>query len=202
MSTTGKYPLQIINAGLFRGGTTSLSIALQELGFGPTWHLMTNTKEFEERGAKWWITNKISQKIIDGEEVAFDEWFQEIQCKTVMDTPVAWCWEQIFAQYPSAKVIICVRPFDEWCKSYTKILKRLIGGMIMMAEKADPWIKERRRLWHYYHTCDEYNGMTELCDLDEAKRRNILKTKYYEGHIERVKKVVPSEQLLIFDAKE
>ena len=103
-----KYPLEIMNIGLFRGGTSSLSLALTELGFGPTWHLVTNTDELKQIGARWWIDNNIIDKLKNGQHVDFDEWLQIIQCKTIMDTPIVFCWQKIFNQYPNCKVILSV----------------------------------------------------------------------------------------------
>ncbi len=42
-TVSNKVPLKIINPGMYRGGTASLSLALRELGF-VTWHLRTNTE--------------------------------------------------------------------------------------------------------------------------------------------------------------
>ena len=193
------HSLDIINAGMFRGGTSSLSLALQELGFGPTWHLITNSKEMDKIGSKWWVENNISDKLINGATVNFDEWLQQIQCKTIMDTPIVWCWEQIFAQYPEAKVIICVRPFEEWSKSYLNLLKVMNDPKMDVAETMDPWIKERRKLWHYNFITNDYNGMKQFLSLEKSKQMKILKEKYYDKHIERAKEIVPSKQLLIFN---
>eukprot|EP01084_Bolivina_argentea_P265919 450882_1 len=199
---TEKYPLEIINAGLHRGGTTSLSLALQELGFGPTWHLITNSDELNNIGKKWWIDNNIFSKLENNEKVNFDEWLQRIKCKTISDTPVIFCWDKIFAQYPDCKIIISVRPFDKWSKSYTNLLSLLSGPSMSLPKHFDIWTKLLCDQWDMYHIGDEYKGLSELISLDTSKLQRILKEKYYDGFVGKVKKIVPKDQLLIFRPNE
>ena len=66
-----RFPLKIINAGMYRAGTASLSVALNELGFGPTWHMITNSEDLMTKGTKWWIENDVTSKIYNGEYVNF-----------------------------------------------------------------------------------------------------------------------------------
>eukprot|EP01084_Bolivina_argentea_P218328 370524_1 len=195
---TSKYPLQIINAGLFRGGTASLSLALKELGFGPTWHLITNTSELTGKGSKWWLQNNITEKLKNGETVDFDQWFQQIQCKSVMDSPIVFYWQQIFAQYPQSKVIISVRPFEKWSKSYINILEKFTDIGMQIVVKIDPFTNMLMKQWDIAHVGKEYNGISQLISLNKSKLKTILKEDIYDKQIETAKKIVPKEQLLIF----
>eukprot|EP01084_Bolivina_argentea_P128843 227665_1 len=198
MAETEKYPLQIINAGMFRGGTSSLSLALTELGFGPTWHLITNSNELNQKGSKWWLDNNIFSKLKNEEKVDFDEWLQQIKCKVIMDTPIVFFWDKIFEQYPHCKVIMCVRPFDKWSKSYINMLKQLSDPLMFACKSNDIWTNLLLEQWENHHIGNGYNGMKEISSLNKTKLQNILKEKYYDECIEKAKRIVPKDQLLIF----
>eukprot|EP01084_Bolivina_argentea_P233098 392663_1 len=194
-----KFHLKIINAGMYRAGTASLSLALQELGFGPTWQMHTNSDQLNEIGTKWWADNKVIERLHKGQHVDFDEWLKLIQCYTIMDTPVVHAWQQIFAQYPDCKVILSVRDFDNWWISYENSLRNLTGPTIQLCAKTDTFIRDVLKDVAKHHTGNGYTGAEELLSLNEEQRRKIYKHDIYDKHIEEVKSIVPKEQLLIFD---
>eukprot|EP01083_Nonionella_stella_P021049 58372_1 len=205
MATVGnidRYPLEIINAGMYRGGTSSLSLALQELGFGPTWHLVTNSQETNDVGSKWWIENKVVDKLHNNEYVDFDDFLQRIQCRTVMDSPIAFYWDKLFAQYPKSKVIISVRDFESWSKSYTNLLTTFVDPAMKICTMTDAWTNELMRHWNNNHIGAGYGCMSEFLALGDSKRDMILKQKYLDKHIDKAKEMVPKAQLLIFNPKE
>eukprot|EP01083_Nonionella_stella_P145005 453596_1 len=196
---TEKYPLEVINAGFFRGGSASLSLALRELGFGPTWHMITNPPHLvDDIGPKWWIKNV--DKLNKGEPVDWDEWLQQIQCKTISDTPVVFYWDQIFKEYPKSKVIICFREFDSWSKSYMKLVEQMIS--FKYYGFTDAWLDTLYKTWEYGHFGDGYQGMEDFLALYNNEGPEILKRDYYDAHIEKARTIVPREQLLIFNIKE
>lgn len=201
MNTSEKYPLQIMNIGMFRGGTASLSLALKELGFGSTWHLVTNSVEFNDKGFKWWFDNAIFDKLLndDADNIDFDQWLQIIKCKVIMDSPIFECWPKIFKQYPKCKVIICVRDFDLWYKSYINFLTQNMSQTFTICTMTDKVTKMLLKLWDKRHVGTDHFGMSQLLHLEKSKRKQILKKEYYDKWIQDAKRIVPKDQLLIFN---
>jgi len=194
-----KFPLEIINAGFYRGGTSSLALALDQLGFGPVWHLITNSEELTARGSKWWVENDVPHKLNNDIHVNFDEWLHLIQCKSISDFPIVFYWDKIFAQYPHAKVIVSMREFDKWSKSYTNALSHIDSTGFKLAGKSDPFSALAIKTWNFKHRGERFNNVAELLALDDAKRNSILQQDYYDGFIEKIKSIVPIEQLLVFN---
>ena len=126
--------LQIIHAGFHRTGTASLSIALNDLGFGPVWHSAT-TPEIDPILAgkcfNYWTHNNIMKRLNNGEKINFQEWLNIIKCKTVMDFPINFYWEQLYNQYPNTKVILSIRDFNKWYDSNIFLVDRCCSAYIV-----------------------------------------------------------------------
>eukprot|EP01084_Bolivina_argentea_P040052 74000_1 len=154
-----KYELKIINAGFFRGGTASLSLALQQLGFGPTWHMVTNNDKLNKKGIDFWNKHKICQKLLNNEYVDFDEWLKLIDCKTIMDAPIAFNWDKFFRQYPNCKVIVSIRDFDDWYKSIVKCCKLNQRIICKLAQLLNPFygftVQQMKNAFCYHNLFDE-----------------------------------------------
>lgn len=98
--------LKIIGAGLGRTGTLSLKLALEQLGFGPCYHMVELMMHAE--AAPLWI------KAADGQpdwEAIFAGY------GSTVDYPAANFWRQIAAFYPDAKVLLSVRDPGQWFES-------------------------------------------------------------------------------------
>eukprot|EP01084_Bolivina_argentea_P279789 478372_1 len=202
MSSKEKYPLEIINAGFFRCGSASLAEALRQLGCGPIWHTQTNSREKNKKGLIWWTKHVILDKIEnDDVTINFDEWLQEIQSKVIMDVPVVFIWDKIFAQYPKSKVIVVVRDdLDRWVISYQIILNSvayLYGFPVKYIMKFVPFFSAEVlfhfKYWNKYHNGD----VSKFCEANNEEIKKMLKDKL-KKHIEKVKRIVPPNQLLIF----
>lgn len=127
----GNYDLRIINIGFPRCGTSSLSSALQILGYN-TWHLETNNP-FETNRSYQWFKGKLF-KIRQGEYVDFDEFFEMTQVNVAMDAPFIAIWKELVTFYPNAKIIVCIRDdYDKWKSSLTSAVKWLIESKILSA---------------------------------------------------------------------
>lgn len=200
-SSVTMFPLKVISAGMYRAGTASLSVALNKLGFGPTWHMVTNSQDKTKCGAKWWIDNDVTNKIYNGESVNFNEWLHLIQCSSIMDTPIVHHWDRIFEQFPDCKVILSVRDFESWWKSYEFALQQCTADSFRSKAETDPWIKDIQQQITYYDNADGYN-VSEILMLNEPHRKQIYKTEFYDKDIAKVKSIVPQEQLLLFNVND
>jgi hypothetical protein len=99
--------LSIIGAGFGRTGTLSLKLALEQLGFGPCYHMH---EVFARPGhAELW---RAAQTAGDA------DWSTLLQGYTAAaDWPPAFFWRQLAAHYPQAKIILTVRDADAWYQS-------------------------------------------------------------------------------------
>ena len=99
--------MKVIGAGFGRTGTMSLKVALEELGFGPCYHMsevFANPDHIE-----FW------EAAIRGEPVDWDRLFHDYQA--TVDWPAAAFYEELMERYPDAKVILTVRDPERWYES-------------------------------------------------------------------------------------
>jgi Sulfotransferase domain len=99
--------MRVIGAGFGRTGTMSLKAALEELGFGPCFHMIDLLQD-PERVPLW-------QAAVDGEDVDWDEAFDGYE--STVDWPGCTFWRQLTQRYPEAPVVLTVRDPDAWYES-------------------------------------------------------------------------------------
>ena len=100
-------PLEVIGAGMGRTGTTSLKLALEQLGFGPCHHMI----ELIADPSSWAFWTRAYA----GEPVDWDEGFKGYRSCT--DDPSAMFYDRIADYYPRAKVILTERDPERWWQS-------------------------------------------------------------------------------------
>ncbi len=98
--------LKVIGAGLGRTGTLSLKLALEQLGFGPCYH-MTEVLMEPSRGAGWLRAA--------GGQPDWNAIFSEFA--STVDYPGCVFWRELSQFYPSAKVLLSVRDPRDWFDS-------------------------------------------------------------------------------------
>jgi hypothetical protein len=97
-------PLQVVGAGFGRTGTLSLKRALDELGFGPTYH-MDEVVRRPSHVASWLRYARTG-------EMNWDEIFSGFG--SGVDFPVSCAWQELAAHYPEAKIVLTVRDPRRW----------------------------------------------------------------------------------------
>ena len=100
-------PLHVIGAGSGRTGTLSLRRALDELGFGPTYH-MEEVVRRPSHVASWLRYARTG-------EVNWDEMFSGFG--SGVDFPVSCAWEELATYYPDAKIVMTIRDPQAWWTS-------------------------------------------------------------------------------------
>ena len=100
--------IKIIGAGFPRTGTNTLRESLEILGFSKTYHM----KQFlvHPENLHYWTTLKETgttnwEALYDGYEAT-------------VDFPCYPWYKEHMKQYPDAKVILSLRPFEKWYESY------------------------------------------------------------------------------------
>src|SRR5947208_7864431 len=99
--------IQVIGAGLGRTGTLSLKAALEELGFGPCYHMIELITHPEQ--VVYW------EAASAGQPVDWDALFAGYQA--VVDYPGCRYYRELMRHYPEAKVILTVRDPETWYES-------------------------------------------------------------------------------------
>jgi hypothetical protein len=112
--------MKVIGAGFGRTGTMSLKAALEELGFGPCFHMLDLIGQ-PERVPLW-------QAATDGEPVDWDEVFDGYE--STVDWPGASFYEQLVEAYPDAPVLLTVRDPDAWYDSTRRTIFAVREAML------------------------------------------------------------------------
>ncbi|MEJ7790051.1 MAG: sulfotransferase family protein [Thermoleophilaceae bacterium] len=177
--------MKVIGAGFGRTGTMSQKAALEQLGFGPSFHMIDVARR-PELLPGW-------QAAADGEVV---DWAQLLEgWKSTVDWPACTYWEQISAAFPEAKVLLSVRDPEAWYASCMKSIHasaqaasrgELEGGSVEVSPEAMKMINGL--IWE-----GTFKGRFD--DKDFA-------IGIYESHNEDVKSKVEPDNLLVYEVKE
>jgi Sulfotransferase domain len=98
--------LKVIGAGFGRTGTLSLKVALEQLGFGPCYHMVEVFKNPD--APAWWV------EAADG-NADWDKVFRGYNA--CVDWPAATFYAGLADIYPDAKVILTEREPEAWFRS-------------------------------------------------------------------------------------
>ncbi|MEI9964707.1 MAG: sulfotransferase family protein [Caulobacteraceae bacterium] len=148
--------LSVIGAGLPRTATWSLKLALEQLGFGPCYH-MSEALDHPEHWDAW-------EQAFGGGAVDFDALFAGYGSTT--DAPGCHFYRELAELYPEAKVVLGVRDPERWFAStQNTILSGAVAGFhgargsLPMVEAAgwgtDPRLHDRDYMLDRYHRHNE-----------------------------------------------
>ncbi|WAX76378.1 sulfotransferase family protein [Streptomyces sp. KMM 9044] len=176
--------LKLINAGLGRTGTTSLQVALEQLGYGPCYH-MFDIVGHEKRLEQW-------ERIICDEhqpdwEAVFDGY------TSAVDGPPSFYYRQITEAFPDAKVVLTVRDADGWYESTYNTLYQFV-----LKNKENPSEEGSRQARVYRMTSVmTWDGLFDgrFSDKDHA-------IKVYHRRNQEIMDAVPADNLLVYDVKQ
>ena len=169
--------LQVIGAGLGRTGTLSLKAALEQLGFGPCYH-MTRIFEHVEHGPMW-------QQFAAGERGDWDSLLGDYNA--AVDWPASYFWRELAAFYPQAKVILTVRDAARWFNSIDNTLFRFMRSPVTPDDEA-----ARRQIVMARDIVQKRTFDDRIDDRD-----HVIDT--FERHTRAVQAALPAERLLTYD---
>ena len=181
--------LKLIGAGFGRTGTLSLKAALEELGFGPCYH-MTELFHQREHVPQW-------EAAAQGDAVDWQTLFAGYQA--TVDWPACSFYAELMEAYPDAKVILSIREPESWYESTKdtiyQIYKRatsspFVSLILRVVAPAIPGIGRVAKAIVWERT---FGGNFENKDYAIS---------VFNQHIEEVKQRVPSDKLLVFQVKE
>jgi Sulfotransferase domain len=181
--------LEVIGAGFGRTGTMSLKVALEELGFGPCYH-MTEVFAHPEHVELW-------RAATHGKPLDWERIFGGY--RATVDWPACTFYSELMERYPDAKVILTVRDPQRWYESAYNTIYRMtraaslpifyVASLVMPRAKG---MKRARRM------IDELIWEKEF-DRRFEDRGFAIET--FERHNEEVEQRVPTKKLLIYDVK-
>jgi hypothetical protein len=186
--------VKVIGAGFGRTGTWSLKAALEELGFGPCYHM---TEVFAHPGhADFWCSAWLGEPV-DWEGVLGGY-------EATVDWPACTFYEELMERHPEAKVLLSVRDPERWYESTRTTIyelsmlldgsttARVIFGLISLLVFGG-FAGGRSSL---------VNNMIWQGTFDGRFEDKAYAIEVYKRHNDEVKRRVPSERLLVYEVKE
>ena len=166
-------PLKVIGAGLGRTGTVSLKLALEELGFGPCYH-MTELLMHQDHAPGW-------VRAADGHP----DWERVFAgYASTVDYPGCTFWRELAQRYPTAKVLLSVRDPDQWFES-TQATIFWTDASTTATLQASPL---HRRIFRE----DGVEGFQ-----DRLHDRHFM-VELFRQHNAEVERAIPPERLLVY----
>lgn len=170
--------LAVIGAGLGRTGTLSIKIALEQLGAGPCHH-MDDLFASPERLRIW-------------QAIAADtstDWHQVFAgYRATIDWPSTNYWRELAESFPQAKILLSVRPPEQWWNSFDQTIRRLIDSRTRASSEHIASVLD-----YAFTIINQQTFGTTTIDKATA-------LKVYDRRIAEVRAAIPSTRLLEFDA--
>jgi hypothetical protein len=164
--------LKLVGAGLGRTGTLSIKLALEQLGFGPCYH-MIELFMHPAHAAMW-------ARAADGHP----EWEKLFGgYASTVDYPGCTFWGDLARFYPEAKVLLSVRDAQAW---FDSTQETIFSDRSTQSLEGSP-LKEffDKTVWRGYR--DRIHDREFMID-------------YFTRHNAEVKQAVPRERLLVYEA--
>ena len=187
--------MKIIGAGFGRTGTMSLKAALEELGFGPCYH-MAEVFEHPEH-ADFWEAAWRGEPTADWEGVLGDY-------EATVDWPACTFYEELLERHPDAKVLLSVRDPERWYESVrdtiyelTRLSTRSLFSRVSLAFL--PLLRFGTFTIRPWQIAEEIVLQGTFGGKFEDKPHAIG---VFNRHTEEVRRRVPKERLLVYDVKE
>jgi len=175
--------LDVIGSGFGRTGTLSLKLALEQLGFGPCYH-MIETRTHPPHDAMWLAM--ATGKSIDWRAILG-------LYRSTVDWPSVFIWKELIAANPDAKVILTVRDPQTWYESASKtIFARMLEYEGDGAQDADPHHLDHMRMVNAVVLDKAFGG--------DLSRNHAIEI--FNAHNAEVRRTVPPEKLLVYEAGE
>jgi Sulfotransferase domain len=186
--------MKVIGAGLGRTGTASLQSALEELGFGPCYHMY---EVFANPGhADFW------RAAWRGEPADWDGVLGSYEA--TVDWPACSFYAELLERNPDAKVLLSVRDPERWYEStrqtiykigkistgspFSRLGFALLSRLVFGSFKTGQGPMTEEIIWQ-----GTFDGRFE--DKDHA-------IEVFNRHNQEVQRRVPQEQLLVYEVKE
>ncbi|KAB2343607.1 sulfotransferase family protein [Actinomadura rudentiformis] len=173
--------LKLINTGLGRTGTTSLKGALEQLGYGPCFHMFDIVGD-EARIAEW------EKVVCEGQDPDWEALFAGYT--SAVDGPPAVYYREMMKAFPEAKMVLTVRDAERWYQSTYDTLYQFV---LMNEKKAPPPNSLPARIYRVTSTM-VWNGLFDGRFSDKEHAIEV-----YHQHNKEIAQNIDPDRLLIYD---
>ena len=166
--------LAVIGAGLPRTGTMSQKHALEQLGYGPCYHMI----EIFPRPNDWPLWETAAK----GGTVDFEALLKDWRSST--DIPGCNFYRELANLWPDAKVVLSVRDPERW---FASTQATILAGAVA----------ERHGNLGIFPMLEALGWGS-----DPRLRDKVWMLEFFHRHNEEVKRTIPAERLLVYDVAE
>lgn len=178
--------MKVIGAGFGRTGTMSLKAALEQLGFGPSFHMIDIISHPET--LPYW------QAAVRGERV---DWREALAgWESTVDWPGCTYWEEMAELWPDAKILLSVREPEAWYRSCLDSIYQ--ANKLALGGDLDP--DSEHEINH-----DVARYIRELIWVGTFQDRfddKDFALEVFDAHNENVKRKVDPDRLLVYEIKQ
>jgi len=184
--------IKIIGAGFPRTGTNTLRESLEMLGFNKTYH-MKQLLVHPENLHYWTTLRETHTTDWDG---LYDGY------EATVDFPCYPWYKEHMKRYPDAKVILSLRPFEDWYTSFSSTIWKAQNPppeqQAAMAERvaSDPRLQKVMKVMDFAKVAIIHDHFQDRF-ADKEYMENV-----FNDHNEEVKNYVPADKLLVYDVRE
>lgn len=187
--------MKVIGAGFPRTGTSSMKAALEQLGFGPCHHMFEVYRHPEQIDRWVRAAASINPNSLDPSPVDWD-WVLE-GYDSAVDWPAGAFWRELADAYPDAKILLTTRDPERW---YTSMQNTIFSNFGASAGDLPPTIAPiMGKLLPVFGAIVGRMFGTKVTDDPPSKDEAI---KMYEQHAEAVRQTIPSDRLLVHEARD
>jgi len=179
-------PLEVIGAGYPRTGTMSLKLALEQLGFGPTHH-MIEIFDHPDQAALW--ARAFSEDGIDWEDVLAGY-------NSCCDAPSCFVYKELAARYPRAKVILTIRSAESWWESAQATVMSQANRDGLSDNPAGAKILPMFMAMRSYMT----KQGRDWVNPEQPDRATAMAA--FNAHNEEVRRLIDPDRLLVFEPRQ
>lgn len=171
--------MKVIGVGYLRTGTTSLTLALEQLGFGPCYHMRVVNRE-PSRAEDWLAA------LENPSTVVWDKVFRGFQ--STVGSPGCDFWIEITDAYPQAKVILSMRSAQSWYDSAAQTVVAAMAAAALPRPGPAPAALDRLQQLTWAR---EFGP-----DFDD--RDHVIEV--FNRHVSAVQQRISADRLLMFQA--
>ncbi|RYP51786.1 hypothetical protein DL768_002933 [Monosporascus sp. mg162] len=191
-----KVPMKVIVASLPRTGTSSMKLALQQLGIHEIYHMTTYVDHPED--LELWSDAVNAKK--DGKNITRAQWDQLLgNCQGICDAPAGYFAVELAQAYPEAKVVILNRDFEKWYTSISNTVQRVIRlrrKLHYLEMLLRPWMPARASAIIRLGNHISFSGVG-FGDYSKEKTK-----KFFDDYYADCRKRIPSDRILEFKVQD
>lgn len=184
--------IKIIGAGFPRTGTNTLKESLESLGYMKTYHM----KELivHPENLRHWLMLR------DTGTTNWEELYNGYEA--TVDFPCYPWYKEHMKQYPEAKVILTIRPFEKWHDSVYSTIWQAQNPTEAARAEMEAKMRAEPRLGAVIKCVQLAKEMMMEKQFHGKFLDKAYAEKIFYQHTEDVKAYVPADKLLVFDVSE